>query len=217
MKQIRTKLSALAMMALLACAMFALVACSDSDTDAEDTPEDVITTAVVYYSATGTTQTIADMIAGPTNAMLFDITPTVAYSEADLDYDNPESRVNLEHDADAPNGELVMTTMPGWDTYDVVFIGYPIWWGEAAFPVQSFVQANNFSGKRVIPFCTSASSGIGNSVDALAGLTRTGNWLPDGGSFNAFTTQEEVDAWLASLDLDGTAGTEAEADNGPLS
>lgn len=216
MNQIHTKLLTLVMMALLACAMIALAACSDSDTEAEDTPEEVITTAVVYYSATGTTQDVADMIAGTANAMLFDITPAVAYSDADLDYGDPESRVSQECESDDHTMDLVMTTMPGWDAYDVVFIGYPIWWGEAAFPVQSFVQANNFSGKRVIPFCTSASSGIGTSAEALAELTRTGNWLP-GGSFNASTTQAEVNAWIASLDLNGSVEAEADVDNGPLS
>ena len=210
MNQTRTKLLSLAMMALLACAMVSLVACSDSaDPNAEDTPEEVVTTAVVYYSATGTTQGIADMVAGAADGVPFAINPVMAYTDADLDYDDPESRVSQERESSERNIELVMDAMPGWDSYDVVFIGYPIWWGEAAWPMQSFVQANNFSGKKVIPFCTSESSGIGTSAEQLAELTRTGNWLP-GGSFNAATTQAEINEWVASLEL----GSDAEEESG---
>lgn len=205
MGKMMRRLLALSLAALTACMLGVLCACStETETQNEDTPEEVITTAVVYYSATGTTQTIADMIAGPNNGMLFDITPAVPYDEADLDYNDPDSRVSQERLADDHAVELKTSTVPDWDRYDTVYLGYPIWWGEAAWPMQTFVAANDFSGKKVIPFCTSASSGLGESAERLAALAGTGEWL-EGGSFDAQTTQAEVNEWVASLSLGNTA------------
>lgn len=121
-------------------------------------------TLVVYFSATGNTESAANYIAQATGGDLFELEPAEPYTDEDLNYNNDNSRVSREHeDESLRNVELVADTVENWDDYDTVFIGYPIWWGIAAWPVDSFVEANDFTGKTVIPFATSASSGLGQS------------------------------------------------------
>ena len=154
---------------------------------------------VVYYSATGNTGEAAGYIAGAIGADVFEIVPADPYTSEDLTWTDPESRVSTEHDArvagETVTVELTQTTPDNWDSYDTVFIGYPIWWGEAAWPVDTFVQSNDFTGKTVIPFCTSASSSIGESGRLLAELAGTGDWL-EGQRFPSGVTQRDVEAWL---------------------
>ena len=118
-------------------------------------------TLVVYYSATGSTKAVAETIANAAGGDLFEIQPEKPYSDADLDWTDDNSRVSKEHEDESLRDVALTTTkVENWDSYDTVFIGYPIWWGIAAWPVDNFVKNNDFSGKTVIPFCTSASSGI---------------------------------------------------------
>lgn len=132
---------------------------------------------VVYYSATGSTERVANYIATATNADVFELEPAQPYTSADLNYSNDSSRVVREHDnPDLQDTPLVSTTVPNWSEYDTVFIGYPIWWGIAAWPVNNFVKDNDFSGNTVIPFCTSASSGMGESGKLLSDMAGTGDW-----------------------------------------
>ena len=88
--------------------------------------------------------------------------------------------------------------MENFDGYDTVLIGYPIWWGVAAWPVNTFVKANDFSGKTVIPFCTSSSSGIGNSGKVLEDLTKSGNWK-DGQRFSSNASSSEIKTFTDSI------------------
>lgn len=121
-------------------------------------------TLVVYYSATGTTKSVAEMIADEADADLFEIQPKDPYTDEDLDWTNDDSRVSKEHDnEDQRNVELKTTKVKNWDSYDNVLIGYPIWWGIAAWPVDNFVKANDFSNKTVIPFCISSGSATNQS------------------------------------------------------
>ena len=154
---------------------------------------------VVYFSATGNTGEAAGYIAGAIGADVFEIVPADPYTSEDLTWTDPESRVSTEHDARVAGEtvavELTQTTPDNWDSYDTVFIGYPIWWGEAAWPVDTFVQSNDFTGKTVIPFCTSASSGIGESGQLLAELAGAGDWM-EGQRFPSGVTQRDVEAWL---------------------
>ena len=121
------------------------------------------------------------------------------YTSADLDYNNADSRVSREHDDETLRDvALKTTTADNWADYDTVYIGYPIWWGIAAWPVDTFVKANDFTGKTVIPFCTSASSGIGESGAQLAALAGTGDWQ-EGQRFPSAVTQQEVTDWVKSL------------------
>lgn len=118
-------------------------------------------TLVVYYSATGNTQEAANLIAELTGGDLFELEPADPYTDEDLNYGDENSRVVYEHDnPDARDVALVQDTVDNWDEYDTVFLGYPIWWGIAAWPVNDFVTANDFTGKTVIPFATSGGSGM---------------------------------------------------------
>ena len=156
---------------------------------------------VVYYSASGTTEKIAKYIANAANADIFEIQPVEPYTADDLDWTDESSRVVKEHDDESLRDvELASTTVPNWDTYDTVFIGYPIWWGIAAWPVNGFVAANDFTGKTVIPFCTSASSGIGQSGTLLRDSAKGGNWI-NGMRFSSSASESTVKSWVASLDL----------------
>ena len=132
---------------------------------------------VVYFSATGSTKAVAETIAAETGGDLLALEPAEPYTSDDLDYNNADSRVSREHDDETLRDvALKATTVANWDDYDTVYIGYPIWWGIAAWPVDTFVKANDFTGKTVIPFCTSASSGIGDSGAQLASLAGSGDW-----------------------------------------
>ena len=156
---------------------------------------------VAYFSATGNTEGVAGAIAEATGGGLFAITPADPYTSADLDWTDEDSRVVHEYEnPEERDVALAQETPAGWDDYDVVFIGYPIWWGIAAWPVSSFVAANDFDGKTVIPFCTSSSSGLGESGDLLAELAGTGTWL-EGQRFRGGASQADVAAWVESLDL----------------
>lgn len=158
-------------------------------------------TLVVYFSATGNTQEAADYIAAATGGDLFALEPVEPYSDADLNWTDDNSRVVYEHDnPDARVVELVEATVPDWEAYDTVFIGYPIWWGIAAWPVDGFVAANDFTGKTVIPFCTSSSSRLGESGELLAEAAGTGNWL-EGMRFSSGVSEADVQAWIEDLGL----------------
>lgn len=98
------------------------------------------------------------------------------------------------------NVELTSTAVENWEDYKTVFIGYPNWWGTAAWPVNVFITANDFTGKTVIPFCTSSSSGIGESGELLAKAAGTGNWL-EGERFQSGASEEDVKDWVEGLDL----------------
>lgn len=157
-------------------------------------------TLVVYYSATGNTEEVANVIAEATKAEVFKLEPVEPYSNEDLNWSNNDSRVSIEHDnPNSRNVELTSTTVDDWDSYDTVFIGYPIWWGIAAWPVDGFVKANDFTGKTVIPFCTAASSGIGQSGKLIEDMAGSGDWL-EGEKFRSGISTEDVKSWLESLE-----------------
>ena len=156
---------------------------------------------VVYYSATGNTEAVAGYIAEATGGDLFELEPAEPYSDADLNWTDENSRVTQEHEDESLwDVELATDTVDNWDSYDTVFIGYPIWWGIAAWPVDGFVEANDFTGKTVIPFCTSSSSGLGQSGELLAEMAGTGDWQ-DGERFRSSASQEDVTEWVDSLGL----------------
>ena len=159
-------------------------------------------TLVVYFSGSGNTETAAEYIAEELEADIFEITPVDPYTDADLDWTDDDSRVNAEHeDVDLRDIELVADTVDNWDEYDTVFIGYPIWWGIAAWPVNGFVEANDFTGKTVIPFATSTSSGMGESGELLAELAGTGDWQ-EGQRFSENPSRATVSAWIDELNFD---------------
>ena len=158
-------------------------------------------TLVACYSATGHTAAVAGYIADATGADLFLLQPVDPYTDEELDYNDSGSRVSQEHaDPSLQTVELEAVTPEGWADYDTVFVGCPIWWGRAGWPVNGFVTGNDFSGKRVIPFCTSASSGLGSSAENLAQLAGSGDWQ-EGMRFSASASESDVAEWLAGLAL----------------
>lgn len=183
---------------------------TDKQKDASETEDSADTevkttgssnTLVVYYSATGNTKAVADAIAEAANADVFELEPVQPYSDADLDWTDDNSRVTREHEnEDERVVELTEETVDNWDSYDKVFIGYPIWWGIAAWPVDGFIKANDFTGKTVIPFCTATSSGIGESGELLQEMVGTGNWLEDE-RFRSGTSTEDIQSWMEGLGL----------------
>lgn len=154
---------------------------------------------VVYYSAQNHTKSVAQRIASNLIADTFEIVPQEIYTTEDLNWTNNKSRVSREHtDESLRNIKLKTTKVNNWDSYDTIIIGYPIWWGIAAWPVNTFVKANDFSGKIVIPFCTSASSGLGNSGKNLESIADNGNWL-DGKRFSSNESDDIIKEWTDSI------------------
>ena len=177
---------------------------SSSTAPAESEPETQPKTGktlVVYYSASGNTERVAKDIAEAAGADLFEIVPTEVYTSEDLNWTNPDSRVSREHDDESLRDvPLTTTEVPDWDSYDTVFIGYPIWWGIAAWPVDTFVKSNDFTGKTVIPFATSSSSGMGQSGSLLADMAGTGEWQ-EGQRFSSGVSSDDVQSWVNGLGL----------------
>lgn len=172
----------------------------DSSAEAQQSTDEAGKTLVVYYSATGNTENVANYIAAATNGDLFKLEPTEPYSDTDLNWTDDNSRVVREHDnPDERDIALVKSTVENWDEYDTIFIGYPIWWGIAAWPVNGFIEANDFTGKTVIPFCTSSSSGLGESGKLLAEMAGTGDWQ-EGQRFRSGASESDVVAWVESLE-----------------
>ena len=151
---------------------------------------------VVYFSASGNTEKIATYIAEITGGTLFEIEPKDPYTEDDLNWRDSSSRVNDEHNDPNRNVELVTTQVENWEDYETVFIGYPIWWQEASWVVDNFVKDNDFTGKTVIPFCTSSSSGLGKSGELLAQMAGTGDWK-EGKRFSSSASKSDVEEWIA--------------------
>lgn len=177
---------------------------SSSTVPAESEPEtqpETGKTLVVYYSASGNTERVAKDIAEAAGADLFEIVPSELYTSDDLNWTNPDSRVSREHDDESLRDvPLTTTEVPNWDSYDTVFIGYPIWWGIAAWPVDTFVKNNDFTGKTVIPFATSSSSGMGQSGSLLADMAGTGEWQ-EGQRFSSGVSSDDVQSWVNGLGL----------------
>ena len=164
-----------------------------------DTPAADGKTLVVYFSGSGNTKRVAEDIAAATGGTLFELVPVTPYTSADLSWTTAGSRVNREHDDESLRDiPLVTTTPENFDEYDTVFIGYPIWWGIAAWPVNNFVKNNDFAGKTVIPFATSASSGMGQSGSLLAEMAGTGNWQ-EGHRFSSGASKSTVEEWVNGL------------------
>lgn len=197
--------------------IFSLIACGNSntteptsteapstdtfDTEAQQTESNGAKTLVIYYSATGSTENVANVITDTMGADLFELEPVEQYSSNDLNWTNDDSRVTREYEKEAERVvKLVSAKVDNWDDYDTVFIGYPIWWGIAAWPVNEFIESNDFTGKTVIPFCTSASSGLGDSGELLEEMAGTGDWQ-EGQRFNSSVSQDDVRAWVEGLSL----------------
>lgn len=154
---------------------------------------------VVYYSAQNHTKSVAEKIANNLNADTFEIVPEEIYTSKDLDWTDNNSRVSKEHDNESlRNIKLRNTTVENWEEYDTILIGYPIWWGVAAWPVNNFIKAKDFTNKTVIPFCTSSSSSLGQSGKLLEEEANSGNWL-EGQRFSSNASDSNIKNWTDSI------------------
>ena len=165
--------------------------------DVQDAEEGKV--LVAYFSATVTTKGVAEIIAENMGADIYEIVPQEPYTDADLNWHDDKSRSTIEMN-DSSSRPEVNGAVEDMEQYDIVFIGYPIWWGEAPRIVSTFMESYSFEGKTVIPFCTSSSSGIGSSGKNLEELTDGAQWL-EGMRFGGGDSEEDVQAWIVGLDL----------------
>ena len=163
---------------------------------------------VAYFSQTGTTERVGEMIAQALDADVFVIEPKDAYTSDDVNWRDETSRVcqEMPHRSEM-DVELVETVPPSFEDYDTVFVGYPIWWQSFSWVLNNFVRTNDFEGKTVIPFCTSMSSPLGESATELAAEAANGDWQP-GMRFSSSTTEQDVADWLESLGLNGSSAAQ---------
>lgn len=167
---------------------------SETETETEGTK-----VLVAYFSATGTTEGVAEHIANGLNADLYEIVPEDPYTDADLNYNDNNSRTTIEMN-DPTARPAISGSVEDMDQYDVVFLGYPIWWGEAPRIISTFMESYDFSGKTIVPFCTSGGSGMGSSATNLEQLTNGANWL-EGRRLNGSDSLDTVMEWVNSLGL----------------
>lgn len=173
---------------------------SISETNSETKVTKVL---VAYFSATHTTEGVAEHIANGLNANLYEIVPKEPYTDADLDYNDNNSRSTIEMNDPSARPEI-SGSVENMEQYDIVFIGYPIWWGEAPRIVSTFMESYDFAGKTIVPFCTSGGSGVGSSASNLEQLTSGATWL-EGHRLNGSDSQETVMEWVNGLGLDISA------------
>ncbi len=204
------------------CLVIGLAACSenssketaDTDNGAETTAEEQQTeapetngsrngsgsenaTLVVYFSVTGNTRSVAEKIASVTDADIYEIKAAQEYTDADIDWNDSDSRTTKEQN-DASARPEIGSDPVSLEGYKTVYIGYPIWWGEEPRIMDTFVESHDFDGITMIPFCTSGSSGIGNSGKNLAENAGSGNWL-EGARFSGGASEDELKSWIDSL------------------
>lgn len=166
----------------------------------EPAPQEGADVLVAYFSATGNTENIAEHLVSILDADLYEIVPQVPYTSEDLDYSNSDCRANREQN-DPTARPAISGSVENLEDYEVIFLGYPIWWGDAPKIISTFLETYDFDGKTIVPFCTSGSSSIGGSVSDLEALTDGATWL-EGQRFSGSASQETVAQWVGSLDLD---------------
>lgn len=167
---------------------------NNDNTNTEDNKTSDSKVAIIYFSATGTTEEVAGYIKDATNGDLIEIVPKEKYTDADLNYSNNNCRANKEQNDSSSRPEI--SNNINTDSYDVIYLGYPIWWGDAPRIILTFLDSHDLSGKTVIPFCTSGGSGIGTSVSYFKNNYKNVNWL---NGRRLSTSKDEVTNWINGL------------------
>lgn len=174
---------------------------SKQTTEAEETTQAADTNVLVaYFSATGNTKTVAEQIADVTGGELYEIEPAEPYTSEDLDYNNDDCRANLEMNDDTARPEIA-GAIENIEQYDTIYLGYPIWWGNAPRIMNTFVETYDLSGKTVVPFCTSGGNGISTSVDTLQKLAGDGITWMEGQRFDRDVSADEISQWIDEMGL----------------
>ena len=149
--------------------------------------------AVIYFSATGTTKSVAKDISEIVDADLIEIVPKQKYKEKDLTYDN-DSRAVLEQDN--PSSRPKIKNNINIDNYDVIYLGYPIWFGDVPHIILTFIDSHNLDGKTIVTFCTSGSSSITDSMNTLKKYNKKVNWIE---GQRLTTNREDTEEWLKGI------------------
>lgn len=172
-----------------------------SSTQGETAPSDSENAKILvaYFSATNTTKGIAEKIAKSVSGDLYQIVPQEPYTSDDLNYNNSKSRSSVEMN-DPDVRPAISGSVDNMEQYDIVFVGYPIWWGDAPRIVSTFVESYSFTDKTVVPFCTSSSSGVGSSASNLKRQSGGGNWL-DGTRLKSNSSDSDIYGWINGLGL----------------
>lgn len=169
-----------------------------TDTIPSETDNKFGKAVVVYFSCTGTTKDVASKIASVAGCPAYEIIAAKPYTSDDLNYNNKKSRASKEQNNASERPEI-SGSVTDWSSYDTVFLGYPIWFAKAPRILCTFVEGHDFSGKTVIPFCTSGSSGIGNSADELKTLAKdNGKWV-NGTRFSSSVKEKDISEWLSAV------------------
>lgn len=153
---------------------------------------------VAYFSASGVTERLAENLAGVVDGDLFEIVPEEPYTQSDLDWNDPSSRSSVEM-RDKAFRPSIATRIENLEQYDTVFVGFPIWWYVAPTIINTFLESYDFSGKTVIPFATSGTSGMGNTNDELA-PSCPGAHLIEGKRFGS-ASEKALRSWVADLGI----------------
>lgn len=157
-------------------------------------------TLVAYFSCSGVTECLAKTLASVVNGTLYEIKPQIPYTDADLNWNNPKSRSSIEMQDKASRPSIAEGTID-MEQYDTVFVGFPIWWYIAPTIVNTFLESYDFSGKTVIPFATSGSSGVGETDKWLhSSCSEKTNWRP-AMRFAGTATSETLKKWVDGLKL----------------
>ncbi len=164
---------------------------------AESAPAEPSAVLVAYFSATGTTKGVAEKIAAITGSDLYEIIPAEPYSDADLNWNDRNSRSTMEQNDKDVRPEIGSEDV-SLEGYTTVYLGFPIWWGEEPRILDTFVEKYSFEGITVIPFCTSGSSGIGQSGSNMEALAGSGTWL-EGKRFGGSVSEADLQSWIESL------------------
>ena len=163
----------------------------------DPTPEEGTDVLVTYFSATGTTEQVAQQAAEILSADIYEIVPEEPYTEADLAY---YTGGRADQEQDDPSARPAITGgVEDMSQYDTVLLGYPIWHGQAPRIISTFLESYDFTGKTIIPFCTSHSSGVGSSADNLHDLCPDTVTWAEGMRFSSGTSKEEIESWIASV------------------
>ena len=150
---------------------------------------------VAYFSASGVTKKLAEKLAEATGGDLFEIVPEKLYTKSDLNWMNPKSRSSVEM-KDRSCRPAIASKVEDMSSYDAVFIGFPVWWYREPSIIDTFAESYDFSGKTIIPFATSGSSGIGSSGDNIGALAK-GAKVASGERLKASTSVEELRVWTS--------------------
>ena len=162
----------------------------------ENTDGGKVNSVVLYFSATGTTKNIAEYISDITGSDIIEIKPKNEYTSADLNYSNDNSRANTEQNDPSARPEIANDI--NIENYDIIYLGYPIWWGTVPKIILTLIENNDFNGKTIIPFCTSGGSGITESINDLKKYNLNIN---NGKQFGYSSSKQDVESWLDTLNV----------------